>query len=506
MAGRHVRTALTRRPAVAVSILTVLLRLTFLAVPVAPDEGGYLAVAAQWSPAGTSLYGQYWVDRPPLLITIFQAASLLGGITALRLLGALAAALTVMGVASAVSHVGSARAATWSAVVTGALLASPLLGTVEVNGELLASPFVAWGISLAVTAVGSGRGRRAALAAAGSGACAIGALLVKQNMADVLVFAVVTWVVALRNADVARTRFRVLVATSAGGAGLMLGLVSVWTVAHGTSMTGVYDAIYPFRVAAARVIATHTGAADTSRLLALVAALVISGVPVLMLAFAWKVLRRRIPGAVAWGLFATMCWAAASTVLGGGFWNHYLVEMVVPAAMGAGLLVAAQPAMTRRIATGVVLVAAVSWAVGLVLPTQAPGQAIGASLASSSRPGDTLVSAFGDAETVQSSGLASPYPYLWTLPAQTLDPRLSLLEGMLAGSKAPTWFVDWGRPSFTSAQTARLAALVHAHYRAVAVVCGHPVYLHDGVSRRTPRPGERCVEPSAAAPILRSVL
>ena len=39
----------------------------FLARPLSPDEGGFLLVASQWEP-GTSLYGHYWVDRPPLLM------------------------------------------------------------------------------------------------------------------------------------------------------------------------------------------------------------------------------------------------------------------------------------------------------------------------------------------------------------------------------------------------------------------------------------------------------
>jgi len=47
--------------------------LPFVAKPVSPDEGGFLLVAAQWQP-GRSLYGHYWVDRPPMLITVFDLA------------------------------------------------------------------------------------------------------------------------------------------------------------------------------------------------------------------------------------------------------------------------------------------------------------------------------------------------------------------------------------------------------------------------------------------------
>lgn len=54
--------------------------------PLSPDEGGFLLVASQWQPGG-SLYGHYWVDRPPLLISIFDLADHAGGAVGLRLIG-----------------------------------------------------------------------------------------------------------------------------------------------------------------------------------------------------------------------------------------------------------------------------------------------------------------------------------------------------------------------------------------------------------------------------------
>ena len=89
----------------------VLLRLPLLGAAEGNDEGGYLAVAHQWHQAGGSLYGRYWVDRPPLLITLFQLADSLGGLTALRLLGALAAGAAVLGVAATAGQVGGRRSA-----------------------------------------------------------------------------------------------------------------------------------------------------------------------------------------------------------------------------------------------------------------------------------------------------------------------------------------------------------------------------------------------------------
>ena len=72
--------------------------------------------------------------------------------------------------------------------MAGAPLVTPLLGAQEVNGELLSAPFVALGI------LAGGRGdphskdvRHAAWTCA-AGAAAVGAMLVKQNIADVMVF------------------------------------------------------------------------------------------------------------------------------------------------------------------------------------------------------------------------------------------------------------------------------------------------------------------------------
>ena len=58
-------------------------------------------------------------------------------------------------------------------------------------------------------------------------------------------------------------------------------------------------------------------------------------------------------------------------------------------------------------------------------------------------PGDTLVVFGGRADLQLESGLASPYPYLWSLPMRALDPDLSRFRTMVAGPDAPTWLVEW---------------------------------------------------------------
>ena len=148
----------------------------------------------------------------------------------------------------------------------------------------------------------------------------------------------------------------------------------------------------------------------------------------------------------------------------------------------------------------VVALALVSWARALPDSTTRAGVGLGRAIAAVARPGDTLVSAVGDAESVRASGLRSPYPYLWTLPAQVLDPHLTRLDALLRGPAAPTWVVLWDRPSFPAPVTQRLDTVVASRYRVVGLVCGRPVFLRDGVDRPAPPRGECSVASSDPSP------
>jgi hypothetical protein len=106
-------------------------------------------------------------------------------------------------------------------------------------------------------------------------------------------------------------------------------------------------------------------------------------------------------------------------------------------------------------------------------------------LASSAHHGDTVVVAFTHANVIGESGLASPYPYSWSLPVRTLDPGLALLTHTLNDrSIAPTWVIRWN-PSHSWGLDPHnhVEHALDAHYREVAVVCGRAVWLHRGVDR-----------------------
>jgi hypothetical protein len=462
-------------------------RLLFLTAPATPDEAGFLVVASQWHVGGRSLYGNYWVDRPPLLIGIFRLADLAGGLSALRVIGALAAAATVWLLAGTARRAFGGRAAPWTAVVAAALLVSPLLGAEAVNGELLAAPFLALGFRFAVEAVSTrdpltGRG-----AALGAGLAAVLALLVKQNMADVVVFAAACWLVAWRTGRVSGRTLADLVALAATGAAVGYAVVMLWATAHGTSPLAAYQATYPFRIRAGHVLAAIPGDTADIRLSRLGLSAVLSTAPLLLVAFAGAVVRPTWRSPVTWAMVAAAAYECASILAGGSYWLHYLIQGVPVVALAAGALAAAGGRVAPVLARVLVPLAAVSAvaavAASLVAAAPAPGATVGRSLAASARAGDTVLSAFGDADIAYATGMSSPYPYLWSLPSRTLDPDMALLRGILAGPKAPTWIVVRGSHTRARLVAAGAWPLIEARYDLVGSVCGRPVYLLRGVDR-----------------------
>ena len=469
------------------SAAVVLVRLLFLTRPATPDEAGFLVVASQWHVGGTSLYGSYWVDRPPLLIGIFWLADLTGGLPALRVIGALAAALTVVLLASTARRAFGPRAAPWTALVAAALLVSPLLGAQAVNGELLAAPFIALGLRFAVEAVSTSDALTARGAALGCGLTAMLALLVKQNMADVVVFAGVCWLVAWRSGRLSGRTLADLLALAATGAAVGYAVVMLWAAAHGTSPLAAYEATYPFRVRAGHVLASTPGDTADVRLNHLALSAALSVAPLVLVAFAAVALRRTRQAPVVWAIAGGAGYACVSILAGGSYWLHYLVQAVPVVALAAGALGAATGRVTRwparvlvplTVASAVVAVAA-----SLVAAAPAPGATVGRTLAASSQPGDTVLSAFGDADIAYSTGMTSPYPYLWSLPSRTLDPQMALLRGILAGPKAPTWIVVRGSHTRDRLASAGAWPIIEARYRLVSIVCQRPIYLLRGIDR-----------------------
>jgi len=473
----------------------ILARLPFVAHPLLADESGFLIIGSQWKSGLGSMYGAYWVDRPPLLIGLYSLADLLGGAVALRLIGCVAVGITIYAVSVAARHaVGGAtsqgrRAGIWGALVAGALLAQPLMGISEINGELLAAPFISSAIACLLVAVPSGteRSRTVGLSVA-AGALGLMAVLVKQNMLDVFVFTAVL-LIALRWQRRISTR-RLLSISLAGVVGLLItaSATALVMLVKGPTFAQLYYAMYPFRMEAARAIADGGGAQFSGvRLLVMLGAAVLAGFIPLILAVIAAVVKHRHFEAPVLAALALLAYAGFSIAMGGAYWNHYLIQGIIPVAVLAGVLLAGGVEWLRFPASYVVVVAV------LVLPLSIPhvttpneSHVTGRAIKQVAHRGDTIVTVYGHPEVTQSSGLSSPYQHLWSLPVHVLDPKLTELATIMQGPRAPTWFVAYESTQNWGIDSSGLDAVLQERYHLVSNICGLQVYLRDGAIRNDP--------------------
>jgi hypothetical protein len=113
----------------------------------------------------------------------------------------------------------------------------------------------------------------------------------------------------------------------------------------------------------------------------------------------------------------------------------------------------------------------------------------GVALHEVAEPGDTLLVFGGRADLQLESGLASPYPYLWSLPMRALDPDLAKLRALVVGDDPPTWIVEWWPFDTWSAEGKELAREVRERYAVHGTGCrGRTVWILKGVDRSAPAP------------------
>ncbi len=474
--------------------LAVALRLPFLSVPLAPDEGGYLLVASHWHDEGPFSYGRLFVDRPPLLLLVFRLADWWGGAVALRLIGCFLVATMVAAAAWAGWMIGGRRGVRWSAFTTAALMSTPLLGTHEIDGELLAAPWVMLSCALLLGAVRLNAPRRQiyslALAAGMSGALAV---LVKQNFVDGLVFAAVVLVTMRRSGGSSTARTISLLGAVAGGAVIPLGAAAVWAATSGSGLGGLGYAVYGFRSDALRVVLSQSLAAPIRRAQDLGVLAVLSGILLVAVAFA---LSRTWAGKepVALGIGVMFATAAVSVALGGSYWSHYLLQLVPAAALGTARMSRGAPPSLKapRVAVSIVLLSSLaSSGTALASPQASSEDALTTTVAGwlsrAARPHDSLLITYGHATTYYESGLPPSYPFVWTLPMRTLDPGLALLRHQVTEPDGPVWLLEWSSlDSWSLAPPGSLPAVADAHYRQVQDVCGVRVFLRDGLQRSIP--------------------
>lgn len=491
-----------RRPLGGVAIaavLAIVLRIPFLSLPAYPDEGGYLLVASHWHLGGPGLYGDLWVDRPPLLMLFWRLASLMGGVEAARWLACGLVAVLVVSAGWCGWLLAGRRGAQWSAVVAAALATSPMLATQEVNGELLAAPLVMVGCLAALKAVRLSDSPQArAVWAVGAGLAGTAAVLMKQNFVDPLIFAgVLLLMLGVRR----NLPWRQVLRTAGWGvAGALIPVVAtaVWAWTSGAGVSELWFTLYGFRSDAAHVIMSHGLTAPERRLSQLIGFAAFSGVIVLAVSFLWFQRRGLLRDPVGVAISAMMVVGFTGITIGGSYWPHYLVGLIPVLSLAAAALAtdssSRQVSRTRgsTLFKGVVVSAVVASSVvatGIATVTATPVKdtrtsQVAASLRAFAHPHDTVIVAYGHANLIESAGLEPGYRYMWSLPMRTLDPDLSLLVRTVSGRSAPTWFVRWeSLDSWKIDANRQLSDAVEAHYRPAAQVCGVTIYLHDGVDR-----------------------
>jgi hypothetical protein len=490
--------------------MTLAIRLVTSSFGLTVDESGYAYVASRWTDAAGGIYGDQFLDRPPLLVALYRGALAFADVAGVHLLATISVLALVALVGLATKYVcNDDRGAAVAMLVAAALASSPMLGAIAANGELLAAPFAAGAlVCLFVTFDG---GQRRWLPAFLAGICAAGASLIKQSNVD-MAFAgmfVATIITVLPIGPTAHLRMRARAAIpGALLAGLALPwlLTLVWAQIWGPGISEMFDALVGFRTDAIAAIGSTSEVASTRRALQLLAVALFAGmIPLLMTSVrpAMRELagRNKLPHAL---VLATSITIAATTIAAGGsFWRHYLVQLIVPLSVLAGV------AMSKRSRTigfelavvATVIVSVVSVAISYEwnsrYPFYANELAVSQTIAHSANDSDRIFVLYGRASVVRESGLESAMPYQWTLMMRARHDAIPMLKETIGSEGAPEWIVQWhGFNSWKLDRSDELENLVRGRYEVAGSICGKTIWHRQNVPMASPftPPQFDCIE------------
>jgi 4-amino-4-deoxy-L-arabinose transferase-like glycosyltransferase len=470
------------------------LRLPGLTRPIRADEAGFVLVARAWDPQPDSVYGPYFVDRPPPLIALYGASDALVGPLFIRVLGALACAVLVLTAAGVARQVAGERAARWTAVAVAAITTNVLIDAVAVKGELLALPFLMGSLWLSLRAVAD----RSWPLAFWAGLLAGLALGFKQNLVGGLVFGAVLFAGSALAGRLTRAEGARLGAALGAGAAIPALVTIGWAVAADVRLQTLWYAVYGFRFDAAEVLADGDAESPTLRAVLLLLIAIGAGMALIIGGFVVHIRGEWEDDApLTAAIVALLVVDVVALLLGGSFWRDYLFPLLPATALCAALL--ARRASKRGVAMrAVITTAAVSsllCLVGWVVLNAGGLQEFhevdtGRAIEDAAEPGDTLVVFGGRADLQLTAGMPSPYQHLWSLPMRTLDPDLTELEGLVEGPDAPTWLVEWlpfDTWSEESGETIERA--VQEQYVEHGTGCdGATIWLRRDVDRPVPEP------------------
>jgi hypothetical protein len=329
----------------------------------------------------------------------------------------------------------------------------------------------------------------------GSGAAAASALLVKQNLADGLAFAV-TLILALGVSSRSPARHAVVaVGCLTLGAAVPVSAALAWS-ATATGARGLWYSMYGFRIASSDALFSQFSPAQMARLHELGRAALLSGLALLIVAALIPLLHRGTRDAVTVALVAMLVIEVAGVAGGGYYWNHYLIALVPATCLlvgrAAGTL--SRPFMLA-FAVAVSMIASVTSVAVAATQTKPSStnevRALSAWLESAKRPGDSAVVLYGEAAIFETTRLRPAYPFLWTLPQRVLDPHLTRLTATMERTPGPTFVVVRSSMNPSRQEPHRkIQLLLDQRYRLVAHVCDDSVYVRRGQVRTARSPSD----------------
>jgi 4-amino-4-deoxy-L-arabinose transferase-like glycosyltransferase len=476
--------------------VTLILRAPWGDAALGRDEGGVAMIARAWHGGGPFAYGSYFLDRPPLLVSLYRLAG--DGETGIRVLGAVAASLLVVTSTLIAVRIGGRRAAPWAAGISAVLASSFELKSIFTPAELLA--VVPSSASVLLLLIALERAPRRLWLFAGAGALAATALLVKQSFGDALAAGVVALFAGKLLGVSWRDTTRRASAYASGVAALLVALLA-WALVTHTPAGAVWYAMFGFRIDSVSALAQH---GLGSRLSSLGSPLLASGLAVAVLFAVAGIARLRDRRIVCITFAAWMAAAVAGILLGGSYWPHYLIELVPAAAAGAAVMF-----QRYRVVGALAMVA-------IALPTathaanvartdaadtfQQSAVMVGRYIRARSFPNATAWVMYSKVNVLYYTGLRDPYPYNWSLMVRAVPGAEARLRRLLASPQRPTWIVRVEGPrGFGFDSSGGTKRLLAQHYRLAASVCGTRLLLARG-ARTLPAPrGYVCTAAGNAA-------